>query len=55
MLEEAINQLNTTGNSTLQFQLLTTYQLNRQVAATIASDTQFLYPSATTYLNQTLL
>ena len=55
MLNTTIYELNTTGNSSLQFQLLTTYKLNRQVAATIASDTQFLYPSETTYLNLTLL
>lgn len=47
--------METTNTSTFNFQLTSTYQLNRQVTSVIATDSQFVYPSATTFLSLELL
>lgn len=54
-INASINSLNASQTPPYQFQLVTTYLITRSITETIASDTSFTYPSATTYLNLTQL
>lgn len=55
MLNKTIFELTTTNTSTQSFQLVTSYQLVRNITETVSTGTQFIYPLDGSPLNLTFL